>query len=223
MPRDFESLKEVKLGMAMIRHRWPWFGLTALLFVARMVAAEAVVSPGPKDLIERTTGAFLQAVEKNRQGILDDPGLAQQLVDEIVTPHIDVDATGRYMLGKHWRSGTPEQRERFLFELRKMLVRSYANALAEYKAGDQINYISERLSKDGQLAVVRVQIPRPRTNQPADVAYRLHNKSGDWKVFDVTIEGVSMVTTYRSTFRSKLDRQGLESVIEELAALNDRN
>ena len=209
--------------MGMIRYRWLWVGLAALLLVARAASAEAIVATGPRALIEKTTGEFLQAVAENREGILADPDLAHRLVDEIVTPHIDVDATGRYMLGKHWRKSTPEQRERFLYELRKMLVRSYANALAEYKAGDQINYISERVSDDGKLAVVRVQIPRPRTNQPADVAYRLHKNSGNWKVFDVTIEGVSMVTTYRSTFRSKLDRQGMESVIEELAALNNRN
>lgn len=209
--------------MGMVRYRWLWIGLAALLLVARAASAEAVIATGPRALIEKTTGEFLQAVADNREGILADPDLAHRLVDEIVTPHIDVDATGRYMLGKHWRKSTPEQRERFLYELRKMLVRSYANALAEYKAGDQINYISERVSEDGKLAVVRVQIPRPRTNQPADVAYRLHQNSGKWKVFDVTIEGVSMVTTYRSTFRSKLDRQGMESVIEELAALNNRN
>ena len=209
--------------MGMIRYRWLWVGLAALLLFARVASAEAGIAAGPRALIEKTTGEFLQAVADNREGILADPDLAHRLVDEIVTPHIDVDATGRYMLGKHWRKSTPEQRERFLYELRKMLVRSYANALAEYKAGDQINYISERVSEDGKLAVVRVQIPRPRTNQPADVAYRLHRNSGQWKVFDVTIEGVSMVTTYRSTFRSKLDRQGMESVIEELAALNNRN
>ncbi|HSS63017.1 MAG TPA: ABC transporter substrate-binding protein [Gammaproteobacteria bacterium] len=209
--------------MGMIRYRWLWVGLVALLLFARMAAAEAGLVMGPRALIEQTTGEFLQAVANNREGILKDPDLAHRLVDEIVTPHIDVDATGRYMLGKHWRKGTPEQRDRFLYELRKMLVRSYANALAEYKAGDQINYISERVNDDGTLAVVRVQIPRPRTNQPADVAYRLHKTSGEWKVFDVTIEGVSMVTTYRSTFRVKLDRQGLDSVIEELAALNNKN
>ncbi len=209
--------------MGMIRYRWLWIGLASLLLFGRVAVAEAGFVVGPRALIEQTTGKFLEAVAINREGILEDPDLAHRLVDEIVTPHIDVDATGRYMLGKHWRKGTPEQRDRFLFELRKMLVRSYANALAEYKAGDQINYISERVSEDGRLAVVRVQIPRPRTNQPADVAYRLHKTGEEWKVFDVTIEGVSMVTTYRSTFRSKLDRQGLESVIDELAALNNRN
>lgn len=209
--------------MGMIRYRWLWVGLVALLLFARMAAAEAGLVMGPRALIEQTTGEFLKAVAENREGIREDPDLAHRLVDEIVTPHIDVDATGRYMLGKHWRKGTPEQRDRFLYELRKMLVRSYANALAEYKAGDKINYISERVSEDGKLAVVRARIPRPRTNQPADVAYRLHKSGDEWKVFDVTIEGVSMVTTYRSTFRSKLDRQGLDSVIEELAALNDRN
>ena len=206
--------------MRLIRNRWIGSALAALLLVGNAVAA---IDTGPRDLIEQTTGEFLKAVAENREAILQDPDLAHRLVDQIVTPHIDVDATGRYMLGKHWRKSTPAQRERFLFELRKMLVRSYANALAEYKGGDQINYISERVSDDGRLAVVRVQIPRPSTLQPADVAYRLHKSSGEWKVFDVTIEGVSMVTTYRSTFRSKLDRQGMESVIEELAALNNRN
>lgn len=209
--------------MGLIRYRWLWVGLVALLLFGRTASAEAVLAAGPRALIEQTTGEFLQAVSKNREAILENPDFAHRLVDEIVTPHIDVDATGRYMLGKHWRKSTPQQRERFLFELRKMLVRSYANALAKYEAGDQINYLSERVSEDGQLAVVRVQIPRPRTHQLADVAYRLHKNGNAWKVFDVTIEGVSMVTTYRSTFRSKLDRQGMESVIEELAALNNRN
>lgn len=209
--------------MRMNLYRWLSLALAALLLAGNATAAGAGVDMGPKRLIEATTGEFLNAVDRNRDAIRADPDFAHRLVDQIVTPHIDVDATGRYMLGKHWRKGTPEQRERFLFELRKMLVRSYANALAEYKGGDQINYVSERVSEDGNLAMVHVQIPRPRNNQLVDVSYRLHKSNDEWKVFDVTIEGVSMVTTYRSTFRTKLDRQGLESVIEELAALNNKH
>lgn len=197
--------------------------LGAAILLVGVAASASAAEVRPQQLVEQTIGEFLKSISEQREMILQDPEHARVLVDQIIMPHVDVDTTVRWMLGKHWRKATSDQRDRFFTELRGMLVRSYASALAEYNRGDEIKYVSERVSDDGKTALVRTKIPRSQGPQPADVVYRLHRKDDDWKVFDVTIEGVSVVTTYRSTFMGKIERQGLDSVIDELAALNRKN
>lgn len=210
----------MQLGKVMSRIRWAPLVMAAYLV---MGTSAAFAELGPQRLIEQTTGKFLKEVAAQREVILENPEHAQGLVDKFVTPHIDVQTVGRWMLGKYWRKSTPEQRRRFVDELRKMLVRSYAASVAKYEGGDQIQYLSERISDDGKNAVVRTRFPTFKRPQPADVTYRLHHIDGEWKVYDVVIEGVSIVTTYRSTFRSKLERQSIEELIQELSELNRKN
>lgn len=198
---------------------------SALLGLATVLAAVAMANPGepsPRQLIEQTTDAFLTAIADAREAILEDPEHAQDLVARIIMSHVDVDTVGRWMLSKHWRTATPAQRERFVDEVRTMLVRAYATALAQYTKGDQIKYLSEHVSEDGRSAVVRARIPRSRGSQSADVVYRLHRKNEAWMLFDVTVGGVSLVTTYRSTFVTRIESQGLDGVIRELSRLNSQ-
>lgn len=216
----FPPVPEAVYAMKMIRKGWLPLSLAAMLASG---ANATLADVTPKQLIEQTTGEFLNAVAHQRAAILESPGRAEELVNSIVMPYIDVDTVGRWMLGKHWREATADQRQRFVDALRGMLVRSYATALADYTRGDQIKYLSERVSDDGTTALVRTQIPRLQGPQSADVVYRLHRKADGWKIYDVTIEGVSVVITYRNTFLSKIERQGLEGVIQELAALNRKN
>lgn len=206
--------------MAMLRQRCLSLGFAALLAAG---AEASLAEATPRQVIEQTTGEFLAEVARRREAILQDFGRAEELVQRLVMPHIDVDTVGRWMLGKHWRNATPEQRQRFVDELRSMLVRSYATALAKYDRGDEIRYLAERVADDGNTATVRTQIPRAQGSQFADVVYRLHRKDGAWKIFDVTVEGVSVVVTYRNTFINRIERHGLDAVIRELAELNRKN
>ncbi|NIV74230.1 MAG: ABC transporter substrate-binding protein [Gammaproteobacteria bacterium] len=202
--------------MDALRGTWLSFALSGLLLGGGSAAAET----GPRTVIEQTTGELLKAVADERQAILDDPDRAQKLVERIVLPHVDMQIVGRWLLGRHWRKATPEQREQFLEEFRKLLVRTYATALAEFTGGTEITYISERVSDDGEQAVVRTQIPLPGKAKPVDVVYRLHRKNDGWKAFDVVVEGVSMIATYRTTIRNTIQRRGLNAVIEDLAEKN---
>lgn len=193
--------------------------LLGLIFAGAGTAADG----SPRAVIEQTTGQLLKAIGDQRQAILDDPDRAQKLVEEIVLPHVDMQTVGRWLLGVHWRKAAPEQRERFLAEFRKLLVRTYATGLAEFTGGTEIKYISERLSDDGEQAVVRTQIPLSGQAKPVDVAYRLHRDSDGWKAFDVVVEGVSMVATFRTSIRNTIEQRGLDAVIEDLAQKNRQN
>lgn len=204
--------------MQRIRRRWRPAGLGVLLLVG---SGTALAEAGPREVIEQTTGELLTEVAKDRAAIRDNPDSMQELVERIVVPHVDMQAVGRWMLAQHWRKAPPEQRQRFLEEFRKLIVRTYAAALAEFTDGAKIRYISEQVSEDGTQARVRTHIPLPGNAKPVDISYRLRrDEDGPWKVYDVAVEGVSMVATYRTTLRSRLERAGLDALIEELARKN---
>lgn len=205
------------------RHLWAGLMLAGLLLAATFAVTAADSAPDPRDLVEQTTGELLSKVAKERDALRGKPELVQALVDEIVTPHVDLVAVGRWMLGKYWREATAQQRELFLNEFRKLLVRTYATGLVEFTGAAHIKYISERVTDDGKYALVRTQIPLQGEAKPVDVAYRMHRSNDGWKVYDVVVEGVSMVTTYRTTFREKLDREGLDALLQELVEMNHRN
>lgn len=189
-----------------------------LLLPLRLVGAE---SPGtklpPDEVIKQTTDRFLEAVRNEGDTISEDPDRVLELVNEIVLPHLDVNRFARGILGKHWRRATTEQQDQFIDEFRTLMVRRYASMISDYTDVD-IVYFPARKRKETR-AIVPTEFPQP-TGPAVEVDYRLSQTEGQWKVYDVVIEGVSMLATYRSTFSSEVNRIGLDGVIEELSAKN---
>jgi len=142
-----------------------------------------------------------------------------QFVDGVIYPHTDFNRIAPLVLGKHWRTATADERERFKKEFRTMLVRTYSRAFVEYHDW-AIRFPALDLSNDGTKAIVRTEVLQPGQN-PVAVNYRMFLDKGQWKVYDIIIEGVSLVTNYRSTFNEEIQRKGsLSAVINELAKRN---
>jgi phospholipid transport system substrate-binding protein len=197
-----------------------WLAGSALAFAGDSVESKETDSQVPvadaQALVEETTTALLTAFEREQASIRRDPTHAYGIVNEILSPHIDYPRVTRLILGKYWRQASPQQRQRFMDEFRALQVRTYATALIDY-ADIDIRYLPTRQARYPGRAIVRTQIPR-RNGLPVSVDYRLHRADGRWKVYDVLVEGVSLLTSYRASIGAQIAQVGIDGVIEQLSA-----
>ncbi|MCC8993167.1 MAG: ABC transporter substrate-binding protein [Candidatus Contendobacter sp.] len=191
------------------------FGLLLLLLGNGLLWA-AVQSP--QDVIQNTSARMLEALRKNRDTLRQDSSQIYALVDQIVLPNFDFELMSRWVLGRNWQQATPEQRRRFADEFRTLLVRTYAKALLEYSDND-IRVLPSANPAANNEATVKTEA-QVRTGPPIPINYTMHLNSDGWKVYDVTVDGVSLVTNYRSTFVSQIRSSGLDTVIADLQKRN---
>ena len=170
-------------------------------------------------LVRDTTSALFAAVEAENGVLSEDPVRARALVEEHITPHVDLQGFSKLVLGKHWRRATPEQRQKFLAQFHILILRTYATAVTTY-TGIEVKYMPMREESRPNFATVRTLIPRS-DGEGVKVNYRLYCRNNIWKLFDVNIAGVSMVTTYRSAFSAEVKRSGLDGLIKILQQKND--
>lgn len=194
--------------------------ITVLLLLLCGVAATATsaVQP-PQTLVEDTAQRMRTALQANREVLRADPGRLYGLVNQIVLPQFDFELISRWVLGRYWRDATPEQRNQFTAEFRTLLVRSYAGTLLEY-ADDPLTFPpSPKPAADAKEATVLSEL-QPKTGSPIRITYSLRLGSDGWKIYDVAVDGVSLVINYRSTFANQIRDSGMEGVIRDL---RDRN
>jgi phospholipid transport system substrate-binding protein len=167
----------------------------------------------------------IQSVSEQLQQRLQDKSFTRDFaavtryVDGVIYPHTDFDKIAPLVLGKNWKTATADNRERFKNEFRIMLVRTYSRAFVEYHDWT-IRYLPLDQSNDPTKVIVKTHVMQPGLN-PVDVNYRMYQGKSGWKVYDIIIEGVSLVTNYRSTFNEDIQRKGsLSAVIDDLAKRN---
>ena len=193
--------------------------LFALLMWGLNVSTVAA-SMAPGELVESTATKLLDTIKAEKENINQDPHRIYQLVDEIVLPHFDFPTMARRVLGKYWKRSSVQQRKDFTMVFRDLLVRTYSNSLTEY-TDQKITYFPVRESANAKKVVVRSEVELASGNA-VEVAYTLSNKKERWMVNDIKIDGVSLVTNYRSSFSREIDRNGIESLIMELDAKNKK-
>ncbi|NNJ95038.1 MAG: ABC transporter substrate-binding protein [Halobacteria archaeon] len=189
-----------------------------MMFAA--LTANAVPTPGnlsPQELVRDTSSRMLSALRDEREEIANNPGRLYELVAEIVLPYFDFQRMSQWVLGKNWRTATPEQRVRFVEQFRRLLVRTYGTALSDY-ADEKIIYLPRSDSGDSVKVTVRTEIEQGGSTIP--INYSMYNSKEGWKVYDVAISGVSLVTNYRSTFASIIRGEGMDSLIDQLVKRN---
>lgn len=169
-------------------------------------------------LVRDTADALFAAVREHDGPLSEDRARARELVEEFITPHVDLKSFSKLVLGKYWRRATPEQREQFLIQFHELVLRTYATAVTTY-TGIEVEYLPMREESRENFATVRTIIPRT-DGEGVKVNYRLHCRKNVWKLFDVNIAGVSMVTTYRSAFSAEVKKSGLDGLIKVLEQKN---
>ncbi|MFZ4792062.1 MAG: MlaC/ttg2D family ABC transporter substrate-binding protein [Candidatus Competibacteraceae bacterium] len=189
-----------------------------LLFVLLSSGVLWAAVRSPQDVVQETSARMLDALRQNRDTLRQDSSRIYALVNQIVLPNFDFELMARWVLGRNWQQATPEQRRRFADEFRTLLIRTYAKALLEYSDND-IRVLPLTNSADNNEATVKTEA-QARTGSPIPINYSMHLNSEGWKVYDVTVDGVSLVTNYRSTFASQIRSNGLDTVIADLQKRN---
>jgi phospholipid transport system substrate-binding protein len=179
-------------------------------------AAESLANDDPQALVHDTIETLRAAVLRDKAAVDADPNRAVAIVDEIVSPHVDATRSGRLILGKHWRTATPEQRQEFIDLYRRLLLRTYAIHVSDY-TDVEVNYLSTiPLGEEGKEVVVRTRVTRPGKD-PANVDYRMTRTESGWKLYDVVANGVSIVITFRSGVDAEIQQFGIDGLIARLA------
>lgn len=196
--------------------------IVLLLWLSMTGAMASATSPQyALDLVKNTTDQVLEILEANHAELVQDNSRLYELVQEYIVPHLDFRTVGRWVMGRHWREATPEQREVFIDEFLTLLVRTYANGLLEY-SGETLHFLPLQAEDDAEDIVVRMQLQPAGGGEPVPVSYRMHWRDDVWKVYDVNIEGVSLVANYRNSLGSQFASQGVEGVIDLLRERNRR-
>ena len=178
--------------------------------------ALAETQPGPEQVIREASELTLQAIEGRRDELKNNREALFDIVDEVLLPRWDRSATGQAVMGRYWREATPEQREAFIDGLYRKLLDSYGEGILEY-GSDQLKITGTRGDPDKGLAVVDSEV-KLTDGKAVPISYRLRLHDGSWKVFDVIVEGVSYLTTYRNQYASEFRAKGIQAVIDELQA-----
>ena len=184
--------------------------------VAMSAMAQAVVPPDA--LVKTVTTEVLDIVRSDKAIQAGDSSAAVVLVEEKVLPHFDFRVMTSLAVGRDWRQASKEQREKLVTEFSTLLVRTYSNALTTYR--DQtIDYKPLRAADGDTDVTVRTEVRQPGA-RPVTIDYSLERQGDEWKVYDVVVAGVSLVTNYRSSFANEIRSSGIDGLI---ASLEDKN
>lgn len=182
----------------------------------------AVAVTDPQALVEDTTKQVLAAISAAKQELTDNPGRIYPLIGKILLPRFDFNQISRLVLGKHWKQATKEQKKSFIKEFRELMVRTYATALLNY-SGQKIKFLPMQVKANARKVKVKTKVRDEGARALAvPIDYSLYLRKGNWKVYDVTIDGVSLVSTYRTNFASQIRRHKLSGLISNIKQRNSR-
>ena len=190
--------------------------LAMMLSGAVAHAAGDTVLP-PDELVRKATDEILATIKANRDAYSKDHTRLYKMAEEKVLPHFDFARMSQWVLGLNWRKATPEQRGLFVAQFRDLLVRTYSTALLNY-TDQEIIYRPLKFKETDEDVLVKTEVKQSGGSPNVPINYSFYkNKDGLWKVYDVTIEGVSIVTNYRSVYASKIRDQGMDALLASMA------
>lgn len=196
---------------------FPRFILGLLAASALALGHAAAAADRPQQIIEKTSAAVIEGIAANRQKFSQDEAALQDFIREHLGAVLDQTYSARLVLGMHSRRANEEQIAAFAEALSDNLLRRYGKALLEVDPNTKVRVLSEQPLRDGQIVRVTTEVRRA-SGAPIPVQYLFRQNSEEWKVFDVIVEGISYVQTYRTQFDEPLRTRGLAKVTEDLRA-----
>jgi phospholipid transport system substrate-binding protein len=169
---------------------------------------------GPQELVENSAKRMLVELDANRPMYAKDPAKLDALVANVLLPNFDTEYAARLVLGQTWRTATPEQRKRFVDAFYHSLLRNYGTALVNFTA-DRFVILPYKGDPGDTMATVRTEVKRS-SGDKVPVNFSLRKTDGVWKAWDVVIEGISYVKSFRTDFGSEIQQKGLDEVINRL-------
>jgi len=182
-------------------------------------STEAANTLGPQELIEVSAKRMLAELDAHRSMYAQDPAKLDSLVANVLLPHFDSDYAARLVLGQTWRTATPEQRKRFVDAFYHSLLSNYGNALLNFTS-DRFVILPYRGDPGDSTATVRTEVKKS-SGEKVPVNFSLRKTDTGWKAWDVVIEGISYVKSFRTDFAAEIQQKGLDEVIARLEKENE--
>jgi phospholipid transport system substrate-binding protein len=185
-------------------------------YAADPAAPAAASALSPQQLIENSAKRMLTELDANRAMYAKDPAKLDALVANVLLPNFDTEYAARLVLGPTWRTATPEQRKRFVDAFYHSLLHNYGAALVDFTA-DRFVILPYKGDPGDTMATVRTEVKRS-SGEKVPVNFSLRKTDGAWKAWDVVIEGISYVKSFKTDFGSEIQQKGLDEVINRLEA-----
>lgn len=188
-------------------------GLVAAQAPAAAPAANTT-QQNPSDIVQTAAQGILADLDANRDMYRKDPSKVSTLVDKYLLPHFDTEYAARLVLAQYWRTATDDQKKRFVDAFYHSLLTNYGSALAEFTS-DKLKVFPSNVAPGDDHATVRTEVKRDNGDRIA-VNYSLRKEPDGWKAYDVNIDGISYVKSYREDFGAQIQQKGIEAVITRL-------
>ncbi len=205
------------------------FHYVLLLLSLTAFGASAQASVPPHQMLEGVTQELLTVLKTEQAAIDEKHEHLFELVEQVLLPHVDLDVMSRYVLGKYWRTASEEQRQRFSHEFKNLMVRFYVSAILDdpkqlgellQDSDNLISYLPVETDESTKKTRVRAEVHMPNGGPRVPVSFSLFMKDDKWMMYDVNVDGISLVSNYRSSFATEMRSGGLDPLIERLAQRN---
>lgn len=192
----------------------------ATLMAVNIALAHAESIESPAVLLERTSQQVIKILKDERELLQREPNRVYKIIDAYILPHLDEVTMAKLALGKNWRKASREQKIAFVEEFKNLLVRTYSKSLIEF-SDQKINFFPVKLAADTNRTSVKAEVIQPG-GPSIPMAYRVRIKNNAWKVYDIKIDGISLVTSYRGTFTQEIRKSGMEGLLKYLRDKNSK-
>jgi len=191
-----------------------------VIAISLALSTAAVAADHPaQDVVEKTVSDLLEVMRTDGDRVREDSDFLLTKLDQIVVPHLDFVSMTKLSIGKHWRRASDTQKEELVKQFKAFLLNTYASAVNEYKGGE-VKFDPFRPASREDRAVVRSTFVQSGSD-PVPVVYKLREKSG-WKIYDIEVSQLSLVTNYRSSFSGEIEKNGVDGLISLLAERNEK-
>lgn len=190
---------------------------TVLLFLFASFSSAIADGRTPEQIVEETSSEVLEVINRDAERIKNEPGYVNTLIDDLIIPVVDLQSMGKLILGKHWKTASPEQQTRFISEFKSMLIRTYAKSITNY--GDAKVTVLPNNKPQGRFYSVNTELDLG-SGTPLTVAYVFREVAESWKIIDLSVDGLSLVKNFRTSFTHEISETSLDALIERLANTN---
>lgn len=194
--------------------------LLCVLVISPVISARSASDAGAEALVRATSDAFFARLKRDEALNAANPSNLLTTAEELVLPHFNFMAMSQRALGRHWKTMTDVQKGSFVREFRTMLLRTYAKTVNDHR-NSTVSFKPERRVSD-KASRIRTEVSRSGDGPPFLIDYEMHLESTGWKAYDVTLDGVSLVVSYRAGFNQDIGRIGIDGIIDQLKTRNQK-
>ncbi len=195
--------------------------VTTFLLLPFMLTTVYATTQSAEEVVRSTLDQVIEQLRSERGDLEVPPEHAFALIQERVVPHFDFPVMSRWILGINWIKASQDQRQAFINEFKTLMVCTYAKTLMDYSV-KEIRYLPVQTDPISNLTMVKIEIWKDGSSNEIPINYKMHISNGEWKVIDITVDGISLVRTYRGLFASEIRKNGLDSLITNLMERNSK-